>query len=1368
MQKWKVAVGLTAAVLCSVAWAQVQAKKAVPPKPAESQVQALPEKQTDESTALKEPQFSTAVKNEAVTSLQASDLRIAAIPLTENGIGNVYEPEPSAPDAPRAGDDNTCATAISMACNSTRNIVFTGSLINDTSSTDPNWANFCNCDNQYCYYTFNSVWLKFVPASGQTDAVIDVCNSTAPLPATCMGVYTGNPSNCRTLTQVACNLRAGCPLGVCCGTSSYTGCDTYYNPPTGGDCSGGASKVVLSNLVAGQTYYIRVSILGWTAGGQPICTGTYTVNLQCLTSCVMSCDPNSALHHAENEVAPGSPNNWINNGCSMPNPPGPAFAALRCNEYVCGSSWSDGLVADEDWYRIVLPSTANLDWYVKAQYKASFKIIRPGTGPDPCVGYTVLAQNDPNAFVPCNSDPNAVSAHVKVTNAPAGEYWLYVAPATGAGFQPVAADKIYEARITSTPCNQPTGACCKYDGSGNLIECRDRTYADCVAQGHPTTAWYWGDGTSCSTLPGGGCLTPFPGCNNEDETLCYNGYTDNYNAGCGASQTEPPVVEIQCGQVYCGRSGTYITGTTPENRRDNDWYKINLPWTAPSDPNVYEAKKVSVTVRADFPVQVMFWDILDPANPCVTFDTPVFAYGDPGELLDEISFCKTKIAAPAHLYGDLFVVVRPAYFGAPLEIPCGGHYYIQVNCTDCGVGACCYADGCQESKTYAQCAQGGGQWFGEGTTCAGQCCIAHLGACIEAGEPTCTEAVNDGCNVTPNVFDTVCLANPGSMVWGSTDDVGDTDWYIYNHPGGDIHYCMTSPFPNQPILFRAGTPGLCDGGPPVVTWGISPTRCEEFCLHALNQPAGQYILWAGPRWDQIDPNESFPCPTYYMARVYTGQSGACCLDPNDGGGCVQADSADDCVAQGGTWQGAGTDCGSINCPPCPLTCTANDIDPTCGTPPPDQNDGCWGDPNYAGFPRFDTTHLASPGGSVCGRLSSGDMDWYVYNHPSFPDPNVVALKVSVAAEVPVEVWVFQLPCGDTMYGWPVPPAVANCLPDSSYITGLPAGQYYIYIAVDRNFGGNVPCGRKYQISLAADEIGSCCFSDGHCDIVLESECTDPNGPGTFTPGGSCDPNPCCPEPYCDDFAADEGEANCGLPNDTVNGGCNVTPAIFSTLPGSGSAVCGTTALIDDGQYLRRDTDWYIYDHPGDHLVVFAGAQFEALVFVLGPTTPGNECDPNLGGWYFPVTNCDFVGYYDDTAAAGRYVIVVLPDWVWFIDCANQTKYELIVASGLPGACCFDAECVMTYEDICTLVGGTWDGAASCDPNPCGVVLCPGDTNCDGEITFADIDYFVEALGGQENWTHDPCPWLNADCNGDGDVTFADIDAFVALIGTSCP
>jgi hypothetical protein len=64
-------------------------------------------------------------------------------------------------------------------------------------------------------------------------------------------------------------------------------------------------------------------------------------------------------------------------------------------------------------------------------------------------------------------------------------------------------------------------------------------------------------------------------------------------------------------------------------------------------------------------------------------------------------------------------------------------------------------------------------------------------------------------------------------------------------------------------------------------------------------------------------------------------------------------------------------------------------------------------------------------------------------------------------------------------------------------------------------------------------------------------------------------------------------------------------------------------------------------------------------------------------------------------------------------------------------------------------------------------LCPGDMNCDGQVTYADIDGFVEALAGESSWSHE-CPWLNADTTGDGDVTYADIDPFVALIGTTCP
>lgn len=66
-------------------------------------------------------------------------------------------------------------------------------------------------------------------------------------------------------------------------------------------------------------------------------------------------------------------------------------------------------------------------------------------------------------------------------------------------------------------------------------------------------------------------------------------------------------------------------------------------------------------------------------------------------------------------------------------------------------------------------------------------------------------------------------------------------------------------------------------------------------------------------------------------------------------------------------------------------------------------------------------------------------------------------------------------------------------------------------------------------------------------------------------------------------------------------------------------------------------------------------------------------------------------------------------------------------------------------------------------------VCLGDMNCDGIVTFKDIDRFVAALGypGGAGWPH-ACPWSAADCSGDGAVTFKDIDPFVARMGANCP
>jgi hypothetical protein len=160
------------------------------------------------------------------------------------------------------------------------------------------------------------------------------------------------------------------------------------------------------------------------------------------------------------------------------------------------------------------------------------------------------------------------------------------------------------------------------------------------------------------------------------------------------------------------------------------------------------------------------------------------------------------------------------------------------------------------------------------------------------------------------------------------------------------------------------------------------------------------------------------------------------------------------------------------------------------------------------------------------------------------------------------------------------------------------------------------------------------------------------------------------------------------------------------------------------------------------------------------------------------------------------------------------KGEGVLCSSNPcnptGACCTPAgACSLTTQSNC-ITPNTWQGAGTnCTPNncpppvatgaccsatgTCSVITqaacgtghyygdgtscrapgnrcpasCKGDMNCDGRVTFADIDPFVAALSGESVWTHWPCPWYNANCNADTVVTFADIDPFVAVIGTTC-
>jgi hypothetical protein len=65
----------------------------------------------------------------------------------------------------------------------------------------------------------------------------------------------------------------------------------------------------------------------------------------------------------------------------------------------------------------------------------------------------------------------------------------------------------------------------------------------------------------------------------------------------------------------------------------------------------------------------------------------------------------------------------------------------------------------------------------------------------------------------------------------------------------------------------------------------------------------------------------------------------------------------------------------------------------------------------------------------------------------------------------------------------------------------------------------------------------------------------------------------------------------------------------------------------------------------------------------------------------------------------------------------------------------------------------------------------GDMDCDGAVTFADINPFVRAILGQQGYEsrYPNCAWLNGDINGDGAVDFDDINPFVRCIAAGgCP
>ena len=284
----------------------------------------------------------------------------------------------------------------------------------------------------------------------------------------------------------------------------------------------------------------------------------------------------------------------------------------------------------------------------------------------------------------------------------------------------------------------------------------------------------------------------------------------------------------------------------------------------------------------------------------------------------------------------------------------------------------------------------------------------------------------------------------------------------------------------------------------------------------------------------------------------------------------------------------------------------------------------------------------------------------------------------------------ELACNDDTVGAP-PECDLNGLNRKSTVSfGVTAGEsYLVRVSVfNDDFAGQGGTGTAYDIGFSCDMgggggDGDCCAPNGTpgcedpgctaavcgadpfcCDVEWDQICAD----AAFV---LC-PDICVIEPpgeVCDGTEIPEGEADCGLPVDTTNGGCNSAPPVFSTIA-CGDTICGTAAF--DG--ATRDTDWYAFTVP-------AG-----------------------GGQYTLTTTTSFAGLMG----------FVAPDFSTILACGAQYTVTLTCDGPCPeGACCFsDGSCTQETAPNCAAAGGVYQGdGVDCANAGCVAICGPGAGSC---------------------------------------------------------
>jgi len=158
----------------------------------------------------------------------------------------------------------------------------------------------------------------------------------------------------------------------------------------------------------------------------------------------------------------------------------------------------------------------------------------------------------------------------------------------------------------------------------------------------------------------------------------------------------------------------------------------------------------------------------------------------------------------------------------------------------------------------------------------------------------------------------------------------------------------------------------------------------------------------------------------------------------------------------------------------------------------------------------------------------------------------------------------------------------------------------------------------------------------------------------------------------------------------------------------------------------------------------------------------NPCTQPTGACCFHDGTCQQLTEADCTSAGGE-------TWMMDLACEPNPCTQPI------GACCFDdGHCELLTIIACETATGSYQGNDTvCNPNPCPQPPLRGDLNCDGLVSFADINPFVLALSNPDTYmqNYPDCDILAGDMNCDGGTGFQDINWFVNCLSNGdcdCP